>query len=169
LIDSETALDFLRFHDAPPRLLRHAVVVRSVAESLTSELSTPALGLDADLILAGAVLHDAGKLLHPQELSQPGELHEAAGRGLLLEAGFAPDLARICISHADWRGAETLEELIVALADKLWKGKREPELEQRAIEEVAKRRGESVWAVFSQLDEVFERLAEGGHRRLLES
>jgi hypothetical protein len=78
-----------------------------------------------------------------------------------------PEIARCCVSHAAWDSAElSLEERTVALADKLWKGKREAALELAIIEEVAVRLGASRWDVFERLDTAFEELAAGGAERV---
>jgi hypothetical protein len=63
----------------------------------------------------------------------------------------------------------SLEELIVALADTLWKGKRNATLEKRAIEAVSERLGQSFWNLFIELDNSFESVAAGGATRLLRS
>lgn len=57
---------------------------------------------------------------------------------MLLEAGVQPEIARCCLSHARYESMEVcLEELLVALSDKLWKGKRVASLELRVIDEIA--------------------------------
>jgi wobble nucleotide-excising tRNase len=84
------------------------------------------LEFDATLIRLGVALHDAEKISYPSELDGPGSMHEPAGEALLLASGVQPKVARCCVTHGRW--AETgvsFEELSVALADKLWKGKRE--------------------------------------------
>ncbi len=63
----------------------------------------------------------------------------------------------------------TLEELVIALADVLWKGKRNDMLEVRFIDAVAARLGRDRWDVFMPLDGVFEDIAAGGHDRLARS
>jgi hypothetical protein len=60
----------------------------------------------------------------------------------------------------------SLEELLVALADKLWKGARHEKLERRVIEGVAGKFGKGVWDVFVELDTGFEEIAAGGAARL---
>ena len=60
----------------------------------------------------------------------------------------------------------SLEELLVALADALWKGVRRAELEERVVAEVAQRLGKSAWDVFVELDSRFEEIADGGRERL---
>lgn len=71
------------------------------------------------------------------------------------------------VSHADWAGdGVTLEERLVALADKLWKGKREEALELRVIDDVAARSDATRWEVFAELDMLFEGIAAGAADRL---
>jgi len=60
----------------------------------------------------------------------------------------------------------SLEELLVALADKLWKGVRHAELERRVIDGVAGRLGSGFWDVFLELDTTLEEIAAGGAERL---
>lgn len=60
----------------------------------------------------------------------------------------------------------SLEELLVALADALWKGVRRPDLEEKVVELVAGRLGKSGWDVFVEMDSRFEEIADGGRERL---
>ncbi|MEM8642558.1 MAG: hypothetical protein AAGG51_27630 [Cyanobacteria bacterium P01_G01_bin.54] len=62
-----------------------------------------------------------------------------------------------------------MEELLVALADALWKGKRQTELETLVIEQVALRSGGDYWTVFMALDSCFEAIAADGQQRLWRS
>jgi hypothetical protein len=62
-----------------------------------------------------------------------------------------------------------MEERVIALADKLWKGKRDDQLELRLIDEVAGRLGVERWDIFEQLDSTFERIASDSSLRLEES
>lgn len=57
----------------------------------------------------------------------------------------------------------------MALADKLWKGKREQALELCVIDEVATRLHLDRWDVFPKLDLIFEDIASGGEMRLQKS
>lgn len=116
------------------------------------------------------VLHDAGKAIHTAELSGPGSEHEPTGEKVLLERGVPATLARVCRSHAQWATLETsLEELVVALADKLWKGARVPALEGRVIDAAATLARRDRWDLFVPLDAVFEEVAGGGEDRLSRS
>jgi hypothetical protein len=161
------ARELLEALGAPSRLLRHVELVGEAADLLLQKLVPFGAGIDADLVRVGVVLHDAGKTLHPAELDQPGGDHEPAGEALLIAHGASPEVARICISHARWNEMSvSLEELLVALADKLWKGVRKPELEERVIDEVASAVGKSRWDLFVDLDSCFEQIAAGGTARL---
>jgi HD superfamily phosphodiesterase len=164
------ALRLLTEIGAPARLVRHAQLVGEAAEELIVGLAGLGVPLDAELVRVGVVLHDAGKSIHHAELDGPGCEHEPAGERLLLDHGATPDVARICRSHARWRDlAETLEELVVALADKLWKGARVVELETLVIDRAAGLTRRERWDLFTDLDAVFERIATGADERLARS
>jgi hypothetical protein len=60
----------------------------------------------------------------------------------------------------------SLEELVIALSDKLWKGVRVAELEERVLLEAEARTGLDRWELFIPLDSCFEKVAEEGHSRL---
>jgi HD superfamily phosphodiesterase len=165
--DAETLLVEL---GAPDRLVRHGRLVLEAADELLAQLRFLGIALDRHLVRAGALLHDAGKILHPGELSGGGAEHEPAGERLLAEHGIDLAIARCCMSHARWATMTcSLEELLVALADALWKGVRREALEKRVIDEIACRLGVSVWSVYTDLDSCFERIAEGGAERLQRS
>jgi hypothetical protein len=151
-------------------LVTHAELVGEAGEALIRELQRMGVRFDLDLVRLGVALHDAGKILHPEELDRPGSEHEPDGERLLLEHGVDPKVARCCMSHARWQTMEcSLEELLVALSDKLWKGARIPELEGRVTEAVAARLGKGAWDVFVELDTCFEEIASGGNDRLTRS
>ena len=155
---------------APARLLRHAELVGEAAEDLLTGLIALSVPLDRDFVRVGVVLHDAGKAIHREELDGPGSSHEPTGERLLLERGATNDVARVCRPHAQWRDvAETLEELVIALADKLWKGARVTELEELVIGRAAAAAGRDRWDLFAQLDTVFESIAAGADGRLSRS
>lgn len=114
-------------------------------------------------VRVGVVLHDAGKVLHPAELDPPGETHEPAGEALLLQHGVSPEVARVCVSHARWQSMSvSFEEVVIALADKLWKGVRHRALEEQVIDAAAERLGTERWDVFVRLDSAFEHIASLG-------
>ena len=63
----------------------------------------------------------------------------------------------------------SIEELIIALADKLWKGKREVDLETAVIERISKLTNQDFWQLFIELDSCFENIASEGEERLARS
>jgi len=164
------ALKLLNELGAPNRLVQHAQAVGDAAEVVSHRLKALGVACDFRLIEVGSILHDAGKIQHPRELSEPGSLHEQAGQALLLLHGVPPELAGFCISHAAWKSPTlSFEERVVALADKLWKGKREADLELAVIDEVAARLAISRWDVFELLDSTFENIAATAAERLEQS
>ena len=175
-LPSATARALLVAIGAPSRLIRHGELVGEAAAEILSALFgvvPPGFDLDRTRVLLGAWLHDAGKSVHPSELAGPGHSHEAAGEGLLLERGVDPRVARMCRTHAQWKEMHneevTLEDLLVALADSLWKGRRDATLEARVIDAVAARAGADRWSLFTPLDDTFERVAAGADARLARS
>lgn len=164
--DARRLLDEL---DAPPRLVAHLELVHDVAEQILRWLAEhhPDAPVDPDAVRFGAAVHDIGKVLHPRELSGPGHEHEAAGERLLLERGIAPDLARFCRTHAAWdTGPQPLEDLLVGLADKAWKGARVDALEDRVTERLLPSARHARWQVWSDLDELLTRLAADADTRI---
>jgi hypothetical protein len=140
--------------------------VHDVAWSLTDALGRrwPDLQFETTAVLFGAATHDIGKVIHVDELSGPGSAHEDAGERLLLQYGVPAHLARFAGSHgSSWSRPDTgLEDLLVSLADQVWKAKRVPELEQRVIELT----GRTPWAAFAELDDLLDALAAGADERL---
>jgi hypothetical protein len=157
-------VEILRRVDAPPRLVAHLRLVHDVAAQLLDWLAVAAPGLVVDraAVLFGAATHDIGKAVHRRELSEPGSAHEAAGADLLRDHG---DLARFAATHAQWeRPDATAEELLVTLADKVWKGKRVAGLEQRVAALLGG--GREPWESFLVLDDELTRVAEDADARL---
>lgn len=162
--DAEALLRELR---APSRLLTHVRLVGEAAEAILANLRALGVVVDERFVRLGVVFHDAGKILHPAELDGPGNQHEPEGERLLIQHGVEPRIARCCRSHARWAEmAVSFEELLVALADKLWKGVRHTELERRVIEGAAGKLGRDFWEVFVELDSAFEEIAGQGPERL---
>jgi hypothetical protein len=167
LRDRNDAYELLKDLGAPNRLVRHAQLVSQAADLLLLELRALGVTCDVCIVELGAVLHDAGKIHHRQEFSEPGSLHEKAGEALLLARGVQPEIAKCCTSHGAWNLPEvSLEERIVALADKLWKGKREADLELTVIDDIATKLGVERWDVFERLDTTFEEIAAAGAERI---
>ncbi|MER5639529.1 HD domain-containing protein [Kitasatospora sp. NPDC002227] len=152
---------------APLRLVAHLRAVHDVASQLTEWVAAqcPGLEMDREAVLFGAATHDIGKALHPAELSGPGSEHEVAGRELLLGYGVPAELARFAEGHARW-GGTGIEDLLVSLADKVWKGKRVPELEELVVAELVRCSGRPEWEEFLRLDDLLGRIGEGADERL---
>lgn len=166
----EEAYIFLKNLGASEQLIRHVQLVGEVADILLAKLQDLGISTDAQFVRLGAALHDAGKILHPEELREKGNLHEVAGEKLLLEHSVDASLARCCRSHAQWQTLEcSLEELTIALADNLWKGKRNDALETLFLERIYPRTENDKWTLFLELDSCFEMIANEGDRRLTES
>ena len=154
---------------APPRLTAHLTLVHDVAHELLDALlkKNPHLNLNRDAILFGAATHDLGKARHLNELSEPGTQHELAGEQLLRDLGVDALRSRFARTHGDWRNpSNDLEDLLVALADTVWKSKRVTDLEALVSEKIAANVGESRWEVWSRLDTILERLAARADERL---
>ena len=138
-----------------------------MAETLARSISKKGAPIDQEFAVVGALLHDAGKIVCTSELSHSGQSHTEVGDNLLVESGVPPELARFCVSHKFWdfKGVST-EELVVALADRLWKGKRNERLESRIVERVARTSSRELLSVFLALDPVLEKIADEAPERL---
>jgi hypothetical protein len=140
-------------------------VVRQLADGV--DLRWPDLGLDRAAVRYGAAVHDVGKVRHPAELSGPGSAHEEAGYRLLLERGAPEPLARFARSHAAWTDPGTrTEDLVVSLADKVWKGHRVADLEQLLLVRIEAATGTPAWESFLDLDDLLTALGEDAPARL---
>ncbi|MFF3399610.1 HD domain-containing protein [Streptomyces sp. NPDC002659] len=169
----ERVTELLRALDAPPRLAAHLRAVHDVAGQLVEWVRprSPHLRFDTEAALFGAATHDVGKTLYPAELSSPGSEHEKAGRQLLLDHGVDGRLARFAATHASWSDPDAelgigVEDLLVSLADKIWKNKRVPDLEDLVVNRLAAASGRPVWEEFMELDEILARIGEGADARL---
>jgi HD superfamily phosphodiesterase len=154
---------------APPRLAAHLRAVHDVACDLSGWVCDryPATGTDAAAVAFGAATHDIGKALHPGELSGPGSVHEVAGYELLLSYGVEERFARFARTHASWNeDGIGIDDLLVSLADKVWKAKRVRGLEQLVVDRLAVASGEAPWQAFLALDDRLQRIAEDADRRL---
>ncbi|WP_278262246.1 HD domain-containing protein [Nocardia sp. AG03] len=165
----DSALAIIRSLDTPPRLAAHLRAVHDVACQLVDWLRTTyaTVRFDPDAVLFGAATHDIGKVLHPAELSGPGSAHEVDGHRLLLDHGVRESAARFARTHAAWTEPDIgMDDLLVSLADKIWKGKRVPELEQLIVQRVAAVSGQEPWQVFMTLDNELDRLAADADQRV---
>lgn len=161
--------ELLLLLDCPPRLAAHLRAVHDVAHQLVdwAEQHTPAMPFDREAVLFGAATHDIGKIVHTTELSGPGSAHEDAGRLLLLSHNVSPEMARFAATHASWTALPIgIEDLLVSLADKAWKNKRVPELENLVVARLAQASGRAVWEEFIALDEFLTDIGDEADQRL---
>lgn len=154
---------------SPPRLRAHLSLVHDVACQLTAKISAawPNIVFDKQAVHLGAATHDIGKVVHVHELSEPGHEHEEAGQTLLLKHGWSQQSARFAVTHA--RGLDPtaqLEDLLVATADNIWKGKRNPALDQSLTTKIAALSTQEPWQVWLSLDDILSALAEPAAERL---
>jgi hypothetical protein len=163
----DRAADLLEQLQAPPRLAAHLRLVHDVACQLAdwADVHHPGLGYDRDAMLFGAATHDIGKATFPAEITGPGSAHEEAGRRLLLSHGVSADLARFAATHASWDSPGVgVEDLMVSVADKIWKNKRVPGLEDLLVTRLAQASGRDAWQEFADLDTLLEAIGDGaGH------
>ncbi len=171
LIKSKSeAFDLLREMGASGHLIKHIDLVGEAAEILLRKCEEMHVPIDSEFVKVGVVIHDIGKTIHSHEMSISGSLHETEGEKILLEKGVSNKIARCCLSHSQWYEMEcSLEELIIALSDNLWKGKRIESLELQVIDNIALALSKDRWDVFSELDSQFELIANDGDNRLSRS
>lgn len=164
------ALELLKSLGATKKLIRHLELVGEAAEDLIKILESLGVPFDQKFVRLGVSIHDAGKILHQNELNDKGSAHEPDGERLLLDNGVQKDVARCCLSHARFEEMEvSFEELLVALSDKLWKGKRVPALELKIIDHIGLLIHKDRWDIFEHLDSSFESIASYGDERLSRS
>lgn len=163
-------VELLRRQNASPRLLAHLLMVHDVAVRLTEAFRRvwPRLQFDATAVQIGAATHDIGKVRYPDEVIGPGDEHTVAGETMLLQHGFPPAYARFARTHFTWPhdADPTLEDLLVALADELWRGERDEALEAILTERIAAAVQDTQWAVFMDLDDIATELAQPGPTRV---
>ncbi|HET8892458.1 MAG TPA: HD domain-containing protein [Candidatus Angelobacter sp.] len=162
-------LEICRLVAAPPRLIAHLTLVHDVAEKLVNALhrAFPGLDLDGEAVLFGAATHDIGKSLCPEELSGPGAQHERYGPDLLKRFQVSEARTRFAYTHANWQDKSApLEDLLVALADTCWKGKRLGPLEEEIVRTISVKSEQQEWEVFGLLDEILQQLTSDADARL---
>ena len=152
----------------PPRLYAHSLLVHDVANKLLEEINRTwgSLNINKNLVLFGAATHDIGKTIYTNELSEAGHKHEQAGLQLLLSLGISEEKSKFAASHSSWSANSTLEELLVSLADKIWKGNRVHDLEDLLIERISTETKTECWEVFSLLDSIIDDIAKDADKRL---
>ena len=60
-----------------------------------------------------------------------------------------------------------LEDILVAFADTIWKGKRDESLEQEIVRQIAQQCQEEIWNVYVKFDDLACELAKDAHERIL--
>lgn len=151
----------------PPRLWAHLTLVHDTAAQLVEAVRAyrPDLTADWEAVLFGAATHDLGKCRCPEELVAPGRRHETLGEALLREQGIAPHRARFARTHGTIDPEGPLEDLLVSLADRIWKGKRDEDLEAAVCRKIGGTDTVS-WEVYLWLDDLLTRIAAGADARL---
>ena len=166
----EAAAEVLQGVQLHPFLLAHLILVHDVVARLLEGIQTrwPEVEVDALAVRFGAASHDIGKAIVPEEMLAPGEAHREAGRTLLRELGIGSELARFTVTHAPARALEgELEDMLVALADVLWKGGRHEALETAVLNRLTATDEEEAWETFMALDDLLTELSGEADRRLL--
>jgi hypothetical protein len=163
-------VNLLRQTAAPPRLVAHLVLVHDVAATLVERISAafPEAIFGKEQVLFGASIHDFGKVIERSELSEPGKQHEQRGVELLRSMGISDAEARFCYTHGNWDTVPNvnLEDLLVALADKCWKGKRVEEMESKVNSLLSAACNKPEWECYAGLDEILEELTKDADARL---
>jgi hypothetical protein len=59
-----------------------------------------------------------------------------------------------------------VEDLMVSVADKIWKNKRVPDLENLLVTVLAQASGQDAWQEFAELDTLLEAIGDGADDRL---
>jgi hypothetical protein len=127
----------------------------------------PNLNFDSETVLFGAATHDIGKVIYINELTFSGSEHERIGAEILEKFGVEASKARFTGTHASWQTEQVeIEDLLVALADNGWKGKRNEVLENKITEQIAERLNIEPWQVFLTLDEILQEIGENADKRL---
>lgn len=152
----------------PPRLYAHSLLVHDVANKLVEAMTSTweNLNIDKNSVLFGAAIHDIGKCTHTNELSEKGHKHEQEGKRLLISLGVPEEKAKFAVTHATWFEKSTIEELMVSLADKVWKGSRIQDLEDLLIEKISTKTKTEHWEIFCLLDSIIEDITKDADKRL---
>lgn len=159
----------LEQYNAPQRLIKHLTIVNSTANYLVKELKKEwnDLLLNEKEILFGASTHDIGKTIITNELYQKGKQHELEGFKILKENGYKDAEARFTITHGNWEDENIkIDDLIVCLSDKIWKGKRVLDLEECITHKISELTKTSFWEVSTKLEVILEKTVIGADERI---
>lgn len=163
------AADLFNTLTVSPRLGVHLLLVYDVAIQIMAWLKHyyPKLEFDEEAVLFGAITHDIGKVVCHNEIFGPGSTHEQIGYELLVDHGIEKKLARFTRTHSAWTATETtMDDWLVSLADKIWKGKRVPDLEQLIVMNISTATKSEPWEVFLCLDDLLNDIIKDADSRL---
>lgn len=162
------ALNFQKFLSAPEQLIKHHIRVLEAFNSILLELPLSMnMTVDKNLGQILAVAHDIGKISISEELHGAGHRHEKFGKEFLSSWGFDSSIYNICEIHGTWRNySPNLEDSLVILADRLWRGARESELEEMIAHLFCEKTNQAFWDVYLFLDSIFEKIATQGTIRI---
>ncbi|SFM93733.1 HDIG domain-containing metalloprotein [Thermodesulforhabdus norvegica] len=115
--DRETCFSLMRGVGMPDHIIRHSVLVESIALRLSELCIERGFDISADLVSAGALLHDIAKARCIEEQCH----HAHVGAEMLRERGY-PLVALIVKQHVTLCGADLVacptESVLVNYADK---------------------------------------------------
>ena len=155
---------------APSRLVRHLQLVHAMAFDVLTLLKNewPELEINHPLVLFGAATHDIGKVRFQKELYEGGKYHELEGQRILKEHGFEDTEARFALTHGNWKMDNLeLEDLLVCLSDKVWKGKRVEALEERIVSILVLKLNQDFWEVYPKFTSILDKVVTGADERIL--
>jgi len=161
--------ELLEILNAPVRLKRHLSIVHTTASEILTQLKVewPVLKLNHKLILFGAATHDIGKTAITSELYESGKRHELTGMTILLNHGFTNEQSRFALTHGNWQDeCLEIEDLLVALSDKIWKGTRLDDLERLLGQKLSSILNCDYWDVYVKLDSILSQVALGADEKL---
>ena len=154
---------------SPERLKRHLRIVHATAFEILKQIKIvwPNLKMNQELILFGAATHDIGKTEITVELFESGKKHELTGMTILLNHGFTNEQARFALTHGNWQDENLkIEDLLVTLSDKIWKGNRVDDLEKLIGQKLSSMLICDYWDVYGRLDSILSQIALGADAKL---
>lgn len=89
------------------------------------------------------------------------------GYKILIDYGIKENLARFTITHGNWKNENLkIENLIVSLADKIWKRQRIDKLEEKVIAEISILTNIYYWTVYLKIDNIIPQIINDSDERL---
>ncbi len=163
-------IELLEKLNCPERLRRHLQIVYSTANELINQIKSewPTINLDEELILFGAGTHDIGKSEVKEELYEKGKKHELKGKFILENLGFTKEESRFALTHGNWQDDSlTIEDLLVCLSDKIWKGKRIERLEEKVGKAISDNLNIDYWEIYLKLDNILVNFSDKADNLIL--